>query len=78
MITETEIPSAANLRRPRANYNIAPSLRLAVTAKNRALLRWLRAAELSAWQDAETRRPVSARARPGTARVQPLFHLNSR
>ena len=78
MITETEIPSAANLRRPRENYSIAPSLRLAVTAKNRALLRWLRAAELSAWQDAETRRPGSSRPFPATPREQPLFEANSR
>jgi hypothetical protein len=28
----------------------APSLRVPVTAGNRALLRWLRAAELSAWE----------------------------
>jgi hypothetical protein len=78
MITETEIPSAANWRRPRTNYNIAPSLRLAVTAKNRALLRWLRAAELSAWQEAGTSRSVPARTIPATARVQPLFRLNQR
>ena len=75
MITETEIPSAAHLRRSRTNYNIAPSLRLAVTAKNRALLRWLRAAEWSAWQDAETGHSVATRLVPATARVQPLFHL---
>ncbi|HWD18538.1 MAG TPA: hypothetical protein VHB20_04615 [Verrucomicrobiae bacterium] len=28
----------------------APSLRVPVTAANRALLRWLRAAELAAWE----------------------------
>lgn len=66
MITETEIPPAANLRRPRANHNIAPSLR------------WLRAAELSAWQEAETRRPVSGRALRAKTQIQPLFHLNNR
>jgi hypothetical protein len=37
-LTVTEIPSSANLRRPRTNCNIAPSIRLAVTAKNRALV----------------------------------------
>jgi hypothetical protein len=78
MITETKMPPAANLRRPRANHNIAPSLRLAVTAKNRALLRWLRAAELSAWQEAETRRPVSSRALRAKTQIQPLFHLYNR
>ncbi len=31
----------------------APSLRVPVTADNRALLRWLRAAELSAWETGE-------------------------
>ncbi len=30
--------------------NPAPSLRVPVTAGNRAFLRWLRAAELSAWE----------------------------
>jgi hypothetical protein len=30
--------------------NAAPSLRVPVTAGNRAFLRWLRAAELSAWE----------------------------
>ena len=78
MITETEIPSAANLRRPRTNCNIAPSLRLAVTAKNRALLRWLRAAELSAWQEADRRHPASSRMPAGKTQVQPLFRRHTR
>ena len=38
----------------------APSLRVPVTADNRALLRWLRTAELSAWEDAD-RRPHAKR-----------------
>lgn len=33
---------------------LAPSLRVPVTPKNRALLRWLRAAELSAWETGRT------------------------
>jgi hypothetical protein len=34
----------------RSCANPAPSLRVPVTAGNRAFLRWLRAAELSAWE----------------------------
>lgn len=30
---------------------VAPSLRLRVNAANRALLRWLRAAEMEAWEE---------------------------
>jgi hypothetical protein len=30
---------------------MSPSLRLRVTAANRSLLRWLRAAELAAWEE---------------------------
>jgi hypothetical protein len=46
------IPSqpCVNQRRPQ----VAPSLRLRVNATNRSLLRWLRAAELAAWQDADS------------------------
>jgi len=32
---------------------VSPSLRLRVNAANRSLLRWLRAAELAAWEDAD-------------------------
>lgn len=35
---------------PRLSPSPAPSLRVPVTANNRTLLRWLRAAELSAWE----------------------------
>jgi hypothetical protein len=35
---------------------VAPSLRLRVSSSSRSLLRWLRAAELAAWQDADARR----------------------
>jgi hypothetical protein len=34
----------------RNQVNPAPSLRVPVTAGNRAFLRWLRAAELAAWE----------------------------
>lgn len=63
---------------PRSNQTVAPSLRLAATRRNRALLRWLRAAELSAWQDADTRLPAAARLSPTSSRVQPFFRLNHR
>jgi hypothetical protein len=38
--------------RPDSNSDLrlAPSLRVPVTAGNRAFLRWLRAAEMSAWE----------------------------
>jgi hypothetical protein len=36
--------------RPRPPVNPAPSLRVPVTTRNRAFLRWLRAAELAAWE----------------------------
>lgn len=54
--------------RIRLDRNIAPSLRLPVDSKNRALLRWLRALELEAWQDSEAARNAIKRKPPGTAR----------
>jgi len=39
----------------RRHPQVAPSLRLRATTTNRSLLRWLRAAELAAWQDADAR-----------------------
>ena len=44
----------------RMNASPAPSLRVPVTAGNRDLLRWLRAAELRAW---ETGQPQPAQRR---------------
>ena len=61
----------------RVDQIVAPSLRLAATRRNRALLRWLRAVELCAWQDADTRNPVASRRTPGL-RIQPFFRLNHR
>jgi hypothetical protein len=60
MKTETLIP--VRNHRSRDYVAPAPSLRVPVTRKNRALLRWLRSAELRAWQDADThpRRPTHA------------------
>ena len=75
-----KVETGAGLNRcfPRSNQAVAPSLRLAATRRNRALLRWLRAAELSAWQDADTRRPVGSRRNPTPSGLQPFFRLNNR
>ena len=50
MKTEIEITEADVSRILRFNTSPAPSLRVPVTAANRALLRWLRHEELSAWE----------------------------
>jgi hypothetical protein len=50
MKTEIEITGAAVSSHLRFNTSPAPSLRLPVTAANRALLRRLRTEELSAWE----------------------------
>lgn len=50
MKTEIEITEADVSRMLRFNTSPAPSLRVPVTAANRALLRWLRNEELSAWK----------------------------
>jgi hypothetical protein len=50
MNAEIEITEAAVSRILRFNTSTAPSLRVPVTATNRALLRWLRMEELSAWE----------------------------
>jgi hypothetical protein len=62
------------LRRVRSNVNPARSLRSPVTVGNRELLRWLRAAELSAWQEAKPRRAF--RLRLNRFNCGPLFRLN--
>jgi hypothetical protein len=62
------------LRRVRSNVNPARSLRSPVTVGNRELLRWLRAAELSAWQETKPRRPF--RLRLSRFNCGPLFRLN--
>ena len=49
---------------PRAQVLPAPSLRVPVTAHNRELLRWLRAAELSAWEAGVTRICIGSRHFP--------------
>jgi len=40
-----------DLTPPVAASAVSPSLRVRVTTKNRSLLRWLRAAELAAWEE---------------------------
>ncbi len=50
MKAQTEIFEAGAHRPACARVRPAPSLRVPVTAANRALLRWLREAESSAWE----------------------------
>ena len=50
MKAEIETNRAAVSQFSRLNAGTAPSLRVPVTAGNRDLLRWLRAAEMSAWE----------------------------
>ena len=50
MKTEIEVTEAAVSGQWRFCAGTAPSLRVPVTAANRALLRWLRREELSAWE----------------------------
>ncbi len=50
MKTETPVVQTGSLRDARQSSYPAPSLRVPVTADNRAFLRWLRAAELTAWE----------------------------
>jgi hypothetical protein len=58
MKTEIEIADAADATSPRPKIITAPSLRVPVTAGNRAFLRVLRAAESYAWEEAD-RNPYS-------------------
>ena len=50
MKTETDALQSGSVKDSRPNVSPAPSLRVPVTAGNRAFLRWLRAAELLAWE----------------------------
>ena len=50
MKTQVETSEAGAARQSFVRVCAAPSLRVPVTAANRALLRQLRAAELSAWE----------------------------
>jgi hypothetical protein len=53
MNVELEMAQAAVSQLLNRNHDTAPSLRVPVTRSNRALLRLLRAAELSAWENAD-------------------------
>lgn len=71
---KTEIETA---RSSRAQLLPAPSLRVPVTAGNRELLRWLRAAELSAWEAGATRICIGSHrfpVRTGADRFTPTFN----
>ena len=52
MTPENEVSVASRLSRRRMNQDVAPSLRIAASIHNRALLRWMRAVESFAWRDA--------------------------
>ena len=53
MKAELEYRAATIVRDLGRKGCLAPSLRVPVTADNREFLRWLRAAELSAWERAD-------------------------
>lgn len=53
MKADNETNRAAVSQFSRLNAGTAPSLRVPVTAGNRDFLRWLRAAEMSAWEAGE-------------------------
>lgn len=76
MKTEHDAPHTAIQNGSTFNTGTAPSLRVPVTPANREILRRLRAAELSAWQDADVQphQPVHIRLRRFTC--PPLFRLN--
>jgi hypothetical protein len=52
------------------SHRTAPSLRVPVTAGNRAFLRWLRAAEMSAWEAGRPWRDEAQRNAEGTAHIR--------
>ena len=78
MKTNMEMPLLELLRPRRASAGPAPSLRIAATRKNRSLLRWMRAAELSAWQNADARHLDTLRAAAAGMFPKPLFTMSSR
>jgi hypothetical protein len=70
----TPLPLSSHHARPIPR--IAPSLQIAATAQNRSLLRWLRAMELSAWQDADARSQAASPIAVARPRGRPFFQLN--
>ena len=70
MKPEIEVLVTNRLRRQRLIRKIAPSLRIAATIHNRSLLRWLRAVESLAWQDADMPRRLRSRVASKKNRVR--------
>lgn len=60
----------------RPNTRPSPSLRVPVTPANRGLLRWLRSAELAAWQEPGPKTNPVLRVRPRRFSDGPLFTVN--
>ena len=59
--------------RPQRYVRASPSARVPVTSRNRSLLRWLRAAQSSAWQSAEAKPRESIRIPLSRFSTEPLF-----
>jgi hypothetical protein len=76
MNSTMELP-LLQLLTPRRAYP-APSLRIAANRQNRSLLRWLRAAELSAWQGADARHVATTRGFQIKFLPKTLFKMQSR
>ena len=78
MNSTMELP-LLQLLAPRRGYaGPAPSLRIAANRQNRSLLRWLRAAELSAWQGADARHVATTRGFQIKFSPKTLFKMQSR
>jgi hypothetical protein len=72
MKTETDAIRAGTPRDSRQNMSPAPSLRVPVTANNRAFLRWLRAAESKAWEAG-----LACKCIDGATQPAPISNLNN-
>ena len=66
MHAETKTIEGAVSREIRSTIGPAPSLRVPVTARNRALLRRMRAAELLAWETGRACQPPPQPSAPPT------------
>ena len=73
MSARTYVPRANEFVRLRKLPRPAPSLRIPVTRSNRTLLRRMRAAELSAWRNSDSKPRRSFRIRLSHFSTQPLF-----
>ncbi len=76
MNSNITLPFLGFLQTRRAYTGPAPSLRIAATRKNRSLLRWMRAAEMSAWQEASPRDFAAQRTVRGDRPSPALFAMN--